>query len=214
MNVWIWGPNMWDVLHSCAVLYDNHAMNAKELLWPLTQILPCKYCRDSFNEFYAGLGDPAIGRAVDWVYEVHALVNQKLAQQRLQKFIEKHSIDRAAAQSMLAYGSELYAQPSLEVVKKRFLVQIDEPLTWKSCTLTLLAILMNGPNLAYARSFIDALLRAAIWTSSNGLITLLEKLKAQNDVEAMLKVLRRAKYGKEDTSSVMKASSCLKGSCT
>lgn len=143
MNVWVWGPSMWDILHASAFLADSRGVNVDGLVRPLTQLLPCVYCRNSFAGFYASLGHPRAGHGGTWTFEAHRLVNAKLANQRVDKFIEKHGLSGSAAAALKAYSPELYSEPTMEILQKRFMVHRDEPLPWRSLSTALLAIVMG-----------------------------------------------------------------------
>jgi hypothetical protein len=76
-------------LHAAGFLCDAGQQNQFDaLVRPLKQLLPCRYCRDSFVGFYDGLGPAKKGQCSMWAYEVHKLVNKKLAAQRLDKLFE------------------------------------------------------------------------------------------------------------------------------
>lgn len=136
---------MWDILHGAAFLADASGIALDPLVRPLTQLLPCSYCRDSFNEFYAALGAPQTGLGSVWVYEAHKLVTRKLCNQRIDAFLKKHAADwtAIAVEALRANQLELIAEPSYEVVQKRFMVNRDEPLTWKALSVVLLAFVMG-----------------------------------------------------------------------
>lgn len=87
MKTKMWGPHMWITLHVLAMNYpDNPTIsqqqNYKEFFNMLGNILPCCYCRDSYQFFIKLL--PIDNYLVNskymqyWVYILHNLVNQKL----------------------------------------------------------------------------------------------------------------------------------------
>lgn len=136
---------MWDILHSSAFIADANGVSLDPLVKPLTQILPCSYCRDSFNLFYTDLGAPATGLAAAWIYEAHKLVTQKLSQQRLGAFVKARATEwpAAAIESFKANGHSLISEPTFEVVQKRFMVNRDEPILWRHLSTVLLAMVMG-----------------------------------------------------------------------
>jgi hypothetical protein len=140
MNTWIWGPPTWDTLHNGAFLCDSNGIPGNDLVGPLNILLPCRYCRDSFQNFYEKLGRPVEGYTAQWVYKVHQLVNVKLRVQKLETFFDKHEIPKNVQKLMVEYQNELFTEPSFEVVQKRFLVNRDEPICWRNLSTMLLAI--------------------------------------------------------------------------
>lgn len=135
---------MWDILHASAFLCDGAQATVQNIVEPLTILLPCKYCRESFHTFYHDkLKRPSVGRAASWVFELHTLVDRKLSRQRVEAFIQKHSLGTDLATALINHERELFAEPSFEVVQKRFIVNRDEPLTWRSLSTVLLALVMG-----------------------------------------------------------------------
>lgn len=99
MNTAVWGPPMWRILHELAWLYDRvHAPSSgkriQSILEALRTTLPCKYCRDSFTEFYKILGGSVTDHLrtrtmTAWMHELHNLVNAKLLSQQCASAITK-----------------------------------------------------------------------------------------------------------------------------
>jgi len=92
METIFWGPSGWLFLHTLTFLYpdkpsfdDQSHMN--EFIKIIAQILPCKYCRASFNKYYQSLPiNKFIGSRttiIDWMYRIHNKVNGKLHRQHL-----------------------------------------------------------------------------------------------------------------------------------
>ena len=84
----IWGPLFWALLNDVAIMEDarNEVIKQKKngakqtlpfyFFQHLKQILPCKYCRQSYSKFYRQ--DPPHSPYIKWVFELHDKVNQKL----------------------------------------------------------------------------------------------------------------------------------------
>lgn len=98
MNTFIWGPPLWRLIHSVA--YCAQPEHADELaLFFLTfkKVLPCIYCRKSFEEFETTLrhvhGNKQLSEIIQnnelfaWSYALHDLVNEKLDRQEFEKQI-------------------------------------------------------------------------------------------------------------------------------
>ena len=89
-----WGPSGWIFLHTISFSYPNKP-NSKDkinnLLFfnTIQDILPCKYCRESFKQFNQKL--PLINHLDNthqlskWLYNIHNMVNNKLRNQGLLK---------------------------------------------------------------------------------------------------------------------------------
>lgn len=89
----LWGPSGWLFLHcvSFGYPYKIDPSNAEHLakqddyyrfFYYLGKVLPCKYCRNSYDEFFASnspirhLGSRE--ELAKWLYDVHNMVNDKL----------------------------------------------------------------------------------------------------------------------------------------
>jgi hypothetical protein len=89
----VWGPAGWVFLHSCVTGYPTvidkkdkqHRKRKKEtkrFFESIGYVLPCRYCRESYNRFIKEL---PISRHLDsrqslsrWLYRIHNKVNRKL----------------------------------------------------------------------------------------------------------------------------------------
>jgi hypothetical protein len=82
-----WGSSQWKFMHNIAFNYPinptvEHKKYHKQYFESLGYILPCKYCRDSYQQY---LKDISIDNYLDtraglifFVYQLHDKVNQKL----------------------------------------------------------------------------------------------------------------------------------------
>jgi hypothetical protein len=96
MNTTFWGPSGWQFLHTLTFIYPesptfNDKVKMRELMYSLSFILPCKYCRSSFSKYIKSLPiDNYLDSRkliVEWLYKIHNKINKKL---RIQGFC-KHS---------------------------------------------------------------------------------------------------------------------------
>lgn len=90
MNVDKWGSSGWTFLHTLTFNYpDNPTQKIKKVYkryFTLTgEILPCKYCRESYQQFIKELPiDEALEsreKLTKWFYDIHNKVNAKLRRQ-------------------------------------------------------------------------------------------------------------------------------------
>jgi hypothetical protein len=86
----VWGSAGWTFLHSVTYGYpikptDENKQHYKDFFISLGNVLPCKYCRESYKKFIVE-GDSALTDDVllnrrsltEWFYRVHNAVNNKL----------------------------------------------------------------------------------------------------------------------------------------
>lgn len=139
MNVWIWGPALWDVLHASSFLSDARGMSFRAIAEPLKELLPCRYCRDSYVGFYNTVGPPSVNSA-QWLWHVHTLVDTKLASQKLEAIIKRHEWPKSMCDELRL--SLEPSVPSFEVMQKRFAVNREEAISFKNLSTSLLALLM------------------------------------------------------------------------
>jgi len=90
METTFWGPSGWRFLHTLTFIYpDKPSTNDKLKMYDFMNlicfILPCKYCRESFNNYSKSLpiNDHLESREslVEWFYKMHNKVNKKLRNQ-------------------------------------------------------------------------------------------------------------------------------------
>jgi len=92
----IWGPAVWESLHCIAFGYpinpsDEDKKNYKDFFINLMNVLPCKFCRDSYKDFITKEENIIENRTIltdedmknretltMWLYRVHNRVNLKL----------------------------------------------------------------------------------------------------------------------------------------
>ena len=222
MNVWIWGPPMWEIMHSSAFILDKHKLNSESLYKSLTILLPCRHCRESFNIFWEQTGPPERGHTARWVYEIHKLVNRKLHNQRVEKYIGSQNLPKKINRVLLQSAIDLFPEPSFEVVCKRYLVNNDESLAWTSVSTALLALCMglekNPGGLTEFYSFINILkivVSLSEQKNKHFILNVLESLDGQS-VQSSIYILEKLKYNKITDSKqkdLIRAGSCINGTC-
>ena len=89
----IWGPAGWLFLHSITMGYPsiidkndpehvNRMNSTREFFILIADILPCRYCRDSYRQYIKELPiDNYLGtrkKLAKWLYDIHNKVNYKL----------------------------------------------------------------------------------------------------------------------------------------
>ena len=86
----IWGPHLWEALHSITYGYpvkpsEEQKKNYMAFFILVGQVMPCKYCRESYQEFIKEDGlkltpDIMSNRRTltEWLYKLHNRVNKKL----------------------------------------------------------------------------------------------------------------------------------------
>lgn len=86
----IWGPPFWTSLHCITFGYpveptEEHKKQYKEFFENIGNILPCRYCRDSYKIFIKEEGSVLDDKAMEsrdtftkWFYNLHNKVNNKL----------------------------------------------------------------------------------------------------------------------------------------
>ena len=82
----VWGPALWHVLHIMSFNYpinpcEEDKYNYMSFIINLQYTLPCKYCRDSYMDFFTKLSPMShLGTRKEitkWLYDIHNLVNDK-----------------------------------------------------------------------------------------------------------------------------------------
>ena len=84
----IWGPTMWHSLHCLSFNYPTNPSNKQKkdhanFIFSLGQVLPCRYCRENFEENINSVGisnDVFKNRATfsRFIYDLHEHVNTRL----------------------------------------------------------------------------------------------------------------------------------------
>jgi hypothetical protein len=77
MDTRFWGPSGWQLFHLIA--FTSPKEPARQVLDDMKDILPCKFCRASTQQFVKD--DPPHGDLGKWLYNLHNKVNNKLRTQ-------------------------------------------------------------------------------------------------------------------------------------
>lgn len=150
LSVWMWGPHLWDFLHTLAKQIDQYpdqfeASSVVSFLVNLQPLLPCRYCRDSYGPFLQEVQDARNEpleacirnrHMVAFMYDLHNKINAKLAGQKWDAtrkiLLEKHRgetfrdiINDSELRKMVLV--EIDKKPSLNVVLKRGLFLTHQP---------------------------------------------------------------------------------------
>lgn len=87
MNVNKWGPGGWTFLHTITFNYPLEPSNEDKIKYKsffdsIGEMLPCKYCRDSFKIYckYIPIDEFLESRVgvTYWLYRIHQLVDEKI----------------------------------------------------------------------------------------------------------------------------------------
>ena len=212
MNVNIWGPPAWDLLQSCAFILDAQKKKDTNLFSLLIELLPCVHCRNSYKIFYEEtMNRPVMDHSM-FCYTVHSLVNEKLFRQRLEKLVPNVSSEQ------FIKLKPLMDQPSFLVVQKRFAVNSDEPISFRSLTVFLLSLCMAWETQEEKKSllqqFIYELKNIANMINNQKLVAFLDELVRKKSIAEMKNVILLKKYGNgPNPSEYIRAGSCFNGTC-
>ena len=142
MNVNLWGPELWSVLHGVAALADETAADVGGVLDELRHLLPCPHCLNSYKEYHADLTQQrsmaeqvAAGGGAELVHRIHGMVDDKLESQRLHRLVGELDTEFAGGGEWPAVRRELLARgprlltgrPALQVVLKRWALSEGAP---------------------------------------------------------------------------------------
>ena len=136
----VWGPSFWHVLHTISVNYPikpscDDKQHYKAFVMSLKHVLPCKYCRDNFENNLKKIplnADVLKNREnfSKWMYKLHETVNRSLGkksglkfrdvQDRYEHFRARCSSDKKANNKTVQKGgNELGCTKSIYGVKAR-----------------------------------------------------------------------------------------------
>jgi hypothetical protein len=100
MQTRVWGPAGWIFLHSIAQNYPwepsaEKKENYKLFFRLIGEVLPCRYCRESYQHFIKEQGtclDDSVLQdrktLTEWLYKIHNKVNKKLGEKNIPTFKE------------------------------------------------------------------------------------------------------------------------------
>ena len=121
MDVKFWGPSGWELLHLITVTTGG-LKEKKELFSTLDEILPCKYCRQSAEQFIKE--DPPSNNIAVWLYDFHDKVNRKLHNQHLEDPKIPEPEKSPKFESVLKKFQNILKERSIKYPGKEFLLSI------------------------------------------------------------------------------------------
>lgn len=237
MNVNIWGPPTWEILHTCAFFLDMYKTESP-IFELIKTLLPCVHCRNSYALFYSAMGPPKPETYSSWIIHVHNLVNKKLNSQKIDKLIEKYP----QLIALKSIEDEFVNNPPELLIRKRFMVNLDSSFHWRSLSLMILSFAMGVQDNTTRREFDHVKLQSTFKLFLKeikkiiGLFKLQMKEKDYNyDIELLEKVLDKvlkcenedkirslietlkyksvSKYEATFISELIRAYSCFEGTC-
>lgn len=218
MNVNIWGPPTWEFLHNAAFLLDSHKQETT-LFLHLNQLLPCMYCRDSYVKFYKQLKKPEVGMYSKWIYMIHKLVNQKLNSQRISKIIENNP----QFANLKKIESLFLVEPSELVLKKRFMVNREEPISFRAVSTMLLAFSMAAQTqdlFNILKNYCNEVAKVLELSPGMQKKDFVKSLINYSSSEEIREALEKEKYkgisvpySNRQLSELIRAHTCFEGSC-
>lgn len=122
MDPLIWGPTMWNCMFKTALKCEGHIPEFISILHNLRKIIPCSHCRNSYCAFVTKLCPKttvsSAETAMEWVWTIHDMVNQKLGKQCI-----AYSIAKQRLMTDLGGSHASVCAPPLAYM----LYQLDEP---------------------------------------------------------------------------------------
>jgi hypothetical protein len=147
MNVNIWGPELWSLLHGLAGLTKSNIQKLTfiKIFQVLQYLLPCIYCRNSYKQFFDSDEITDFVRddkAVEYVYHLHNLVNDKLEIQKIEKLFLSVDFSEEQKQGILENRLLFSSRPTIETVKKRFNLSNGKPFSTSTIYKTLFSFVL------------------------------------------------------------------------
>lgn len=121
MDVSFWGPSGWELLHLITVTTGG-LKEKKELFSTLGEVLPCKYCRQSAQQFLKE-EEPQNNLAV-WLYDFHDKVNEKLHQQHLEDPKMPDSLESPPFEKVLKRYQDILKERKISYPGREFLLSM------------------------------------------------------------------------------------------
>jgi len=147
MQTDIWGPHLWEYLHTLTFNYpitpsNNHKIYYKQFFDNLQYTLPCSYCRESFSIIYKIFN---IDKFLDdrhgitfWLFCIHNIINIKLNKNIVSfdfvvnkyENIRASSSDKIDINQFVTFSYNKYNQIIKKYVRK-FIKINDQPVIYK-----------------------------------------------------------------------------------
>lgn len=156
MNVNIWGPRLWRILHGAVYLNSDakHVLASTTLFESLLVLLPCAYCRESYPEILKLATRGSLkhvfesGQGNEFVYRLHNLVNLKLQRQKIR--------DALSISQRIPVGHDiiekLYPPISFNVVLRRLSCTQGKPFDENDVWFTLFAFILNYSDMRWHKT--------------------------------------------------------------
>lgn len=136
MNVNEWGPGGWIFLHTTTFNYPLNPIEADKIKYAnffnsIKTILPCKYCRQSFETYmkYIPIEEFLDSReaVTYWLYRLHNLVNEKVFKKKysFDHVVRRYERIRAGCSKLIRDGDKEKKYNSCQVKTKTKLDDID-----------------------------------------------------------------------------------------
>ena len=121
MDVSFWGPSGWELLHLITFTIGG-LKEKKELFNTLDNILPCKYCRQSAEQFLDE--DPPDNNIAVWLYDFHEKVNQKLHKQHLEDPKIPNPVKSPSFESIIKKYQKILKNREINLPGREFLLSV------------------------------------------------------------------------------------------
>lgn len=121
MDVSFWGPSGWELLHLITFTIGG-LKEKKELFNTLDQTLPCKYCRQSAEQFLDE--DPPDNNIAVWLYDFHEKVNQKLHKQHLEDSNIPNPVKSPSFESVMKKYQKILKDREINLPGREFLLSV------------------------------------------------------------------------------------------
>jgi len=210
MNVNIWGPPFWEILHGMAGLVNARNYTSFQfIMFHLNYLLPCIHCRNSYNEFYKLLDFTSQLNNKFYmlqIYNLHNLVNKKLDDQKGRTNIN----------------------PSFEVISNRFYLSMGLPFCDEQLWKVIYVLSLNNKKETQVY-YVDFLRNMGLFFASTDyyreesalLLSLSSKIAKLDYIvpEKLFELIHLERYGKYDPqifraySQIVPAKSCSTNTC-
>lgn len=164
MNVNLWGPDLWLILHGLACLVNAENVSDLGLVYSLLrQLLPCPLCMQSYITFYAeevsgNIENTLLKDSVNFIYSIHSKVVRKLEDKKLNDFARAVNGNISLFQEHRALLSSI---PTRKVLDKRLYLSegmmFSTHSVWKSLFAISLAPNMNDDQKLAFNKWIESL---------------------------------------------------------
>ena len=151
MNVNVWGPRLWRILHGAVFLMEDTEVKkraASALFETLLVLLPCAYCRESYPQILRAASNGSLqkmfekGLGNEFVFRLHNLVNLKLQRQKLLNALGREN-SQIPVEQLHPIIDKLYPPISLSIVIRRLECTRGRPFDENDVWFTLFAFVLD-----------------------------------------------------------------------